>query len=741
MKVAHLISGGDVGGAKTHVLSLLTELGRSIHVDLICFTDGPFANDARDLGIPVTIINSGNIVHDYKMLRDFIATGGFDLIHCHGSRANMMGALLKRALNLPVVTTVHSDYRLDYLGRPLHRLTYGAINAVALRFLDYRIGVSDAMVDLLIRRRFRPDTLFSIYNGLDFSKTECTLSRSEFLDSLGISYDGNTVVFGIAARLSPVKDYPTLIKAFAKVHESRPNIRLVIAGDGEQAGELKKLVSDFSLDRDIIFAGWLTDTDSFYNALDINMLTSLSETFPYALTEGARMRCATISSRVGGVPYLISHGVDGLLFEPGDVAALSSHIETLAGDEALRVKLGNRLYEKASVKFSLEATRSRQLEIYETIIRRKNREKKKRDGVMICGAYGKGNVGDDSILEAVLHEMRELDPDMPIYVLSREPMETAACCRVRAIYTFNIPKFIQAMRKTRLYLNGGGSLIQDVTSTRSLQYYLWNIALARMTGNQVLMYGCGIGPVNRPANRKRAGKMINKYVHAITLREDSSKKELEKLGVRSPKVILAADPTLTLPPADSVNIDSKMISSHIPPDGNYICFSLRPWPGFDKKAEIFARAADYAYENYGLTAVFLPIEPKRDLPAIEKAAGFMTSPHYILEDPENGRLAMGLMSRMKVVVAMRLHALVFAASQGVPLIGVVYDQKVSAFLRYINQDLYLELDQITLDWLKAQIDEAVLRAGDADKIARSVARLREMELENRKTAKALLEKT
>jgi hypothetical protein len=57
----------------------------------------------------------------------------------------MMGVLLSRSTGLPTVSTVHSDYRLDYLGRPFSRLTYGSVNTVALRLLDYRIGVSDPM--------------------------------------------------------------------------------------------------------------------------------------------------------------------------------------------------------------------------------------------------------------------------------------------------------------------------------------------------------------------------------------------------------------------------------------------------------------------------------------------------------------------------------------------------------------------------------------------------------------------
>ena len=152
MKVIHLISGGDSGGAKTHVLSLLQNLNKTITAQLVCFRDGPFADEARAMGIPTMICGGNNIFRVRRQLTAYIRQGGYQLIHCHGSRANMIGALLRTATGLPVVTTVHSDYRLDYMGRPLSRLTFGTINAYALRKLDYRIGVSDAMVDLLISR-------------------------------------------------------------------------------------------------------------------------------------------------------------------------------------------------------------------------------------------------------------------------------------------------------------------------------------------------------------------------------------------------------------------------------------------------------------------------------------------------------------------------------------------------------------------------------------------------------------
>ena len=743
MKVIHLISGGDSGGAKTHVHSLLQNLTRTIDVTMVCFMEGPFAQEARELGIRTVVLPGRNLLRTYRTLKRMIREEGYEIIHCHGARGNMMGALLRRATGLPVVTTVHSDYRLDYLGRPFSRLSYGTINTIALRLLDYRIGVSDAMTDLLISRGFDPDRLFTIYNGLDFTPRTPALGREEYFRSVGLEADGDSVVVGIAARLNPVKDIATLVRGFAIAHQSCPKLRLLIAGDGEQMDMLKKLSAELGVERQVCFAGWITDTDSFYHAIDINTLTSLSETFPYSLTEGARAALPTVASRVGGVPYLIEHGIHGLLFQAGDAEGLARCLVSLARDPTLREHLGQRLYQRAKADFSLESTLERQLTIYRTILRRQERKKNlrgRRDGALVCGAYGRGNAGDDAILEAIVTELRQIDPDLPIWVLSRNPDDTRLTYRVNSIYTFAFPRFLRRMGKTRLYINGGGSLMQDVTSHRSLWFYLFTISAAKRLGCQVMMYGCGIGPIHSPANRRRAAKVLQKSVDAITLRDTHSREELEDMGVTNPEIILSADPTVILPAAPEQVVDGILESQGIDPRGRYIGFALRPWPGFEEKAALFGAAADYAYEKYGLTPVFLPIERRLDVGAARLAAQHMKAPHYILPETGSSDHTIGLFARMQVVVSMRLHALVFAAGQGVPLVGVVYDQKISSFLSYIGQDLYTDLDAVTVEALRAHIDAACGRIGDEAFLSGGVNRLRQVEQRNSETARALLER-
>ena len=597
------------------------------------------------------------------------------------------------------------------------------------------------MVDLLIDRGFPPDRFYAIYNGIDFTPAPSQGDRLAYLRGLGADVEENSVVVGIAARLNPVKDMSTLIRGFAEGHKSCPRLRLVIAGDGEERQKLEDLAKELGVEKEVTFAGWISGgMDRFYSALDVNALTSLSETFPYALTEGARFHLATVATAVGGIPYLIDQDVNGYLFTPGDWQMLGRYLAALGNEDALRREMGEKLYEKASAKFSIQSTVDTQLHIYEEIIRRHNRPKRDRDGVVICGAYGRGNAGDDAILEAILQEMRSIDPDMPITVLTKDPKATRLTYRVRTAGRMDVGTWKKAMRHAGLYINGGGSLIQDVTSRRSLWFYLHNIQAAHKAGCKVQMYGCGIGPVLREQHRKLAAGVLNASVDVITLREPDSLKELQSMGVTKPEILLTADPALTLPAASEDEIDSVLLRAGIPPHGKYLCFALRNWKGFEDKAPLFAQAAKYAYETYGLTPVFAAVEKHLDPVAGRLAAAGLDIPHYFLDDAGSAGTIIGALSRMQAVVSMRLHALIFAAGQGIPLAGVVYDPKVSAFLRYIGQENFLDLDALTADALKAMIDRMVSSPISPEEQAAAVQKLRQIEQVNVDTARRLLGK-
>lgn len=736
MKVIHLISGGDTGGAKTHVHSLLQNLSRGMDITLVCFRDGPFAREAAELGIE-TRVCSGGFFSALREVRRMIAEEGFELVHTHGSRANLAGAILRSTCGRPVVSTIHSDYRLDYMGRPLAAATYGVLNVLALRRIKYHVGVSDAMRDLLISRRFPRETTFAIYNGLDFSREPKRHDRAAFCARVGANVAPGDIVVGAAARLDPVKDLATLVRGFAAAREWHPELKLIIAGEGPERPALEALAEELGVRGAVTLAGWLDDMEEFYSALDINSLSSLSETFPYALTEGAAYRLPTVASAVGGIPRLIEDGKTGFLFAPGDWEKLGARLAQLASDPGLRERLGAAVHERAAREFSVEATCREQRAVYEEIL---EREARGRSGVVICGAYGMGNSGDEAILDAIVAEMRAIDPLMPLTVMTRDPAGASARLGLTAVHTFNFPRFLAVMRRRALYINGGGSLIQDVTSRRSLWYYLFTLRAAKRLGCKVMMYGCGIGPVKRPGGVERTRRVLNSCVDAITLREPDSIEELARFGVTKPEIILASDPALTLPSAPAEEVDAALEAAGAAPGGKYICFALRLWPGFGEKAGVFAAAARHAHEAYGLTPVFLPINHLDDGQAAALVAEKLgDTPHVLLPGPMSSALVIGLMSRMQVVVSMRLHGLIFAAGQGVPLIGVSYDPKVTAFLRCVDAGC-VQLEGLEEGELCRLIDGAAARSGDAAALEENVRKLRAIEHRSMETAARLLGK-
>ena len=705
MKIMHLISGGDVGGAKTHVISLLEELQKRNEVELVCFVEGSFAQEAREKGINTRVLKKKSLFHIARNLKKYLKNKHFDVLHCHGSKANVV-SMLMRGCSCPILSTIHSDPRLDYMGIPLANWTIGLINRFALRRRDGWVAVSDAMKARMEGRGYDGGRMWPIYNGVSFPKKLSRLPRQEYLRSLGLQWNEENIIYGIAARIDPVKDMTTLVKAFAKTVQAVPNARLLIAGVGDQEQQIRALAAELCPAGTVHFAGWVEDMNSFYHALDVNLLTSISETFSYAITEGARMHCATICTPVGGLPKVVIDGETGFLVNVGDVEMLARRMTELAFDSKLRARLGCAIYEKVKAEFSVEAMAERQEEIYRSVLNRRFWEGQGRYGAVICGAYGKGNAGDDAILLSMIRQLRLQDPDLPITVMTRKPRLTAQLTGVSTVHIFNIPAVGRKMKKSKLYISGGGSLIQNATSTRSLLYYLYSIRQAKGHGCKVMMYGCGIGPVTGKKNQDKTARILEKKVDLITLRDRESLETLRSFGVHTPKIQITADPALLMQ-GNTAAAHRCLQRCGLNPEGHYCLFVLRPWDGTQEKLSAISAAADYCWERYGLAPLFYCLEPDRDAEITRTAAAMVKAPCRVLEPELDGTGLCGLMGKMDLVVSMRLHALIFACARQTRVAAISYDPKVSGFMSYLGSGSCLALEDVTTEGMTALIDGAM----------------------------------
>ncbi|MFQ9128442.1 MAG: glycosyltransferase [Butyricicoccaceae bacterium] len=182
------------------------------------------------------------------------------------------------------------------------------------------------MARTLIERGFDPERIVKIYNGMEFNRPEgevrpCSLPPRD----LRRGDRGGGCALWHRGASDAVKDIATTVRGFAEALKTAPQLRLFIAGDGEDADMLKKLCDQLGVRERVTFCGWVSPVMPFFRAMDINLLSSVSETFPYSILEGVCAGCATICSDVGGMPELIDTGENGYIFPVETTKARGIH--------------------------------------------------------------------------------------------------------------------------------------------------------------------------------------------------------------------------------------------------------------------------------------------------------------------------------------------------------------------------------------------------------------------------------
>jgi len=305
--------------------------------------------------------------------------------------------------------------------------------------------------------------------------------------------------------------------------------------------------------------------------------------------------------------------------------------------------------------------------------------------VLVSGYYGFGNAGDEAILIAIVDSLKKLKSNIEITALSADPMKTKERYGINAVQRTNPIAIIRAISKADLVISGGGGLLQDVTSNRSIPYYLFILYLAKKLNKKVMFYANGVGPVFREMN-KRMIKLVGNMVDLITVRDEQSKKELEHLGVTKPPIIVTADPAFVLNPVDDERGYSilKKLNINLREHHLKIGVSVRPW-NLNKSREVIAKACDFLVKSHNADIIFLPMQYPNDYNESVEVMKLMKESAQIVPEALDPREVLWLCGQMDIIFGMRLHALIFGAMREVPLVGLVYDPKVEYFLKRVEQ--------------------------------------------------------
>ncbi len=303
--------------------------------------------------------------------------------------------------------------------------------------------------------------------------------------------------------------------------------------------------------------------------------------------------------------------------------------------------------------------------------------------VVISGYYGFSNAGDEAMLYAILRALRQSFPGVETTVISGTPEETARKFHTRAIPRFGGLAIARHILSCDLLISGGGSLLQDVTSSRSLLYYLSIILAGILCGKRVFLYGQGIGPLRRKWVCALLRRVLS-HVDAITVRDEKSKHLLESLGVKAP-VYATADSVLSLPKVSTDRGREILKEAGVPEGKKIIGISVRNWLDAEQWADKFSSYIDRLAEE-DAAVVFIPMQWPEDNHMAERLCRGKSDRFFFLEGSFSAPELMSVMGCLDLLVGMRLHALIFAALMHVPLIGISYDPKIDNFLRSIGQE-------------------------------------------------------
>ena len=307
--------------------------------------------------------------------------------------------------------------------------------------------------------------------------------------------------------------------------------------------------------------------------------------------------------------------------------------------------------------------------------------------IAVSGYYGCGNTGDEAVLAGIIQSFSErggIGPEA-FTVLSQRPDDTQRRHGVRAVYRMSHADVRQALRESDILLSGGGSLLQDTTSLRSLFYYLWIIRIALSIRLPVMAYAQGIGPLRRAVSRTAVRTVLNR-VHRITVRDPESAEVLKQIGVKRPPVDVTADPAFALSAVSEERAMEILADAGAPSDGALIGFALRPWPlTMGANPDAYVQLAAAILDNTGGHIVFLPMQPPGDVELSNAVAGKLGKRASVVRCEMSPNEALAVTAKLTGLVAMRLHALIFGAMSAIPIVALSYDPKVAQFMERLGQ--------------------------------------------------------
>jgi glycosyltransferase involved in cell wall biosynthesis len=367
LRVAHIDDNITWRGGERQVLELMKGLReRGVENLLVCRSGSEIGARAEEAGIATVnlpLLGEWDIISAFRM-RALFARRGNHIVHAHTSHSHTLALLaLIGNQSCRLIVSRRVDFHLHSFfsrkwkyGRSVHRI----------------IAVSDAIRRILMEDGVDPGRIVTIRSGFIPDEFRSAASLTNLRQELGIPDD--TVVIATVAALAPHKAHGVLLKAAHLVIKRCQRVRFLLAGEGEQRPEIERTIRNLGLESTVVLLGFVPDIGRVYRAADIFAISSSEEGLCSSILDALFFRLPVVATSAGGIPELVSDGVNGLLAPVNDHVSFAAHLCTLIDRPDLREQMGMRAVPVLE-RNSIGQTVAKTLEVYRETVQNGTRER------------------------------------------------------------------------------------------------------------------------------------------------------------------------------------------------------------------------------------------------------------------------------------------------------------------------------------------------------------------------------
>lgn len=341
-KICQIVNHAKIAGTEKHVLLLSSNLSKRDFICNVCsFESGDVINHLNEKKIKTKTIKVKNrILHLFCLIK-YLYVNKFDIVHCHSGGYGCVAAKIAGIKDI-----IYTKHGVGYTQDELRKMSFTkkVSSFIVDKCVSMYIALTKADKEILVKFfKISPDKILVIPNGLNAPVLPVKKKN-----------DRKEKVIGTVTRLMPQKGLRYFIEAIPEIIKFDNTIKFKIAGSGEQENELKELVNELNLNNNIEFMGYIINIISFIDDLDIFVLPSVWEGFPYVILEAMLMKKPIIATDIFGINEIIDNNINGILIKPKNPHYISISIIHLLKNPDLARKLGINAYSKAQREYTLE---------------------------------------------------------------------------------------------------------------------------------------------------------------------------------------------------------------------------------------------------------------------------------------------------------------------------------------------------------------------------------------------------